>query len=170
MLKPVLVLAETDPEAPEGASLIAALDDHLRELYPGLPIHGIEPGEFRRSGGIFLIGRVNGVAVACGALRPLGEGVGELKRMFVRPDQRGSGFARALLAALEQAAADRGYRAIRLETGESQIAAIRLYESAGYHPISPYGEDTSDCRSRYFEKSIEFRSQLGPAGQGRAEV
>jgi putative acetyltransferase len=154
MRKPVLILGETDPEESEAASLIAALDDHLRELYPGMPIHGIEPVEFRRTGGIFLVGRVDGVAVACGAIRPVGESAGEVKRMFVRPDHRGQGFARVLLSALEQAAAERGYRAIRLETGENQIAAIRLYESAGYHPISAYGEDTSDCRSRYFEKAI----------------
>jgi putative acetyltransferase len=160
MRKPGLVLAETDPKASEVATLIAALDDHLRELYPGMPIHGIEPEAFRRSGGIFLIGRVNGVAVACGAIRPLGEGVGEIKRMFVRPDHRRSGFAPVLLAALEQAAAERGYRAIRLETGENQIAAIRLYESAGYRPISAYGDDNSDSRSLYFEKAIEFSPRL----------
>lgn len=155
MPKPALVLVETAPEAPEAASLIAALDDHLRELYPGMPIHGIDPVKFRQSGGIFLIGKVDRVAVACGAIRPLEDGVGEIKRMYVRPEQRGSGFARALLAALEQAAADRGYRTIRLETGENQVAAIRLYESAGYHSIPPYGDDTSDSRSRYFEKAIE---------------
>jgi putative acetyltransferase len=148
-----LVFVEMDPAMPEATNLISALDDDLRERYPGSPIHGIEPVEFRASGGVFLIGKLDGVGVACGAIRPL-SGVAELKRMFVRRDQRGRGFGRATLAALEKIATRRGFQMIRLETGVNQPEAVGLYESIGYHRIPCFGEYVSDDRSRCFEKAL----------------
>jgi putative acetyltransferase len=149
-----LVFVEMDPAMPEAANLISALDDDLRERYPGSPIHGIEPVEFRASGGVFLIGKLDGVGVACGALRPLSDGAAELKRMFVRRDQRGKGFGRAMLAALEKIATRRGFRMIRLETGVNQPEAIGLYESMGYYRIPCFGEYVPDHNSRCFEKAL----------------
>src|SRR6266446_2771809 len=105
-----LEFIEVDPATPEAATLISALDSDLRERYPGAPIHGIEPMGFRRSGGVFLIGQLAGIHIACGALRPLSDGCVELKRMFVRKDQRGRGFGKAMLAALEEVAVRVGYR------------------------------------------------------------
>ena len=139
---------------PEAASLISALDGDLRERYPGSPIHGIEPVEFRASGGVFLIGKLDGIGVACGAIRPLSDSTAELKRMFVRRDQRGQGFGRATLAELEKIATRRGFGMIRLESGENQPEAIGLYESTGYHRIPCFGEYTSDHNSRCFEKAL----------------
>jgi GNAT superfamily N-acetyltransferase len=145
---------EVDPAVPEAASLISALDSDLNDRYPGMPIHGIEPVEVRHNGGVFLIGKLDGVGVACGAIRPLSDSVGELKRMFVRKEQRGHGFGRAMLATLERIATQRGYQTIRLETGTNQPEAIRLYEDAGYRRIPCFAEYVSDPRSRCFEKSL----------------
>ena len=145
---------EADPSAREAAALIESLDEELRQIYPGEPVHGIDPDEFRRSGGVFLIGRLDGRAVACGALRPAGPGTGEVKRMFVRPEHRRQGFSRAILGAIEERARDRGYGTIRLETGVDQPAAIALYQSAGYYPIPAYGEFADDPRSLCFEKRL----------------
>ena len=149
-----LAIAEADAGSAEAAGLIAALDAELEERYPGLTIHGIEAEGFRESGGVFLLGRVEGVAVACGAIRPLGGGVAEVKRMFVVRQHRGRGHSRAMLAALEGAAAARGFRRIRLETGIRQPEAIGLYESAGYLAIPCYEEFIEDPRSRCFEKAL----------------
>jgi len=134
--------------------LISALDRDLGVRYPGLPIHGIDAANFREAGGVFLIGRDGDVAVACGALRPMEEGAVEVKRMYVRDSHRGRGIGRAMLSALEEIAAGRGYRTIRLETGGGQPEAIALYESAGYQPIPCYGAHSSDPRSRCFEKRL----------------
>jgi putative acetyltransferase len=149
-----LVLVEVDPSVPEAAELIAALDRDLGGRYPGLPIHGIDAANFREAGGVFLVVRLADVAVACGALRPLEDGAVEVKRMYVRDGYRGRGFGRAMLGALEQIAARRGYRTIRLETGGSQPEAIALYKSAGYRTIPCYGAHATDPRSRCFEKSL----------------
>lgn len=81
-------------------------------------------------------------------------GAVEVKRMYVRDGHRGRGFARAILSALEEIAARRGYRTIRLETGGNQPEAIALYQSAGYQPIPCYGAHAGDPRSRCFEKQL----------------
>jgi putative acetyltransferase len=150
-----LVIDPADPASAEAVELIAALDRGLSALYPGLPIHGIDVAEFRASAGVFLIGRCDGTAVACGALRPMQDGAGEVKRMYVRESHRGRGFGRAVLVALEDIARKRGYRTIRLETGGSQQEAIRLYQSTGYQAIPCYGAHATDPRSRCFEKLLE---------------
>jgi GNAT superfamily N-acetyltransferase len=148
-----LNLAEVDPTAPEAAALIEALDRDLNARYPGLEIHGIDAANFREAGGVFLLGRLENIAVACGALRPMNEpGAVEVKRMYVRDSHRGRGFGRAVLLALEEIAVRRGYRTIRLETGGNQPEAIALYESAGYHGIPCYGAHAPDPLSRCFEK------------------
>jgi ribosomal protein S18 acetylase RimI-like enzyme len=150
-----LVVAEVDPAAPEAAALIAALDRDLNTRYPGLEIHGIDVAIFRKSGGMFLIGRVGDVAVACGALRPMQkQGVAEIKRMYVQAGHRRRGFGRMLLDALEELARRRGYSAVRLETGGNQPEAIGLYEGAGYHLIPCYGDHAGDPLSRCFEKRL----------------
>lgn len=149
-----LAIDEADPATPEAADLIAALDRDLGARYPGLPIHGIDAASFREGGGVFLVGRVAGIAVACGALRPLEDGAVEVKRMYVRDSYRGRGLGRAMLAALEEIAARRRYVIIRLETAEKQPEAIALYQSAGYEPIPCYGAHEADPRSRCFEKRI----------------
>lgn len=156
-MKAGLAIEEADPAAPEAAELIAALDRDLSTRYPGLPIHGIDAASFREKGGVFLIGRLGPDAVACGALRPMEDGAVEVKRMYVRDSSRGRGLGRAMLAALEQIAAGRGYTIIRLETGGKQPEAIALYESAGYRPIPCYGAHEADPRSRCFEKRIVAR-------------
>jgi putative acetyltransferase len=160
MAEKVLVLVEADPATPEAADLISALDRDLGARYPGLEIHGIDAATFLATGGVFLIGRLAGTAVACGALRPMEDRGSEVmravevKRMYVRDAHRGCGFGRAILAALEEIAVRRGYATIRLETGASQPEAIALYESAGYHRIPCYGDHASDPLSRCFEKRL----------------
>jgi putative acetyltransferase len=152
-----LVIDEADPASPEAAELIAALDRDLSARYPGLPIHGIDAANLRQSGGVFLIGRVDGAPVACGALRAMEDGAVEVKRMYVRDAYRGRGLGLAMLAALEQIAARRGFAIIRLETADQQPEAIALYQSAGYQPIPCYGVHEIDPRSRCFEKRIGTR-------------
>lgn len=81
-----------------------------------------------------------------------GEGVAELKRFFVRPEDRGSGVADALISALLTHAATSGVRLVRLETGDEQHAALRFYRRHGFARVarfSPYeASKTSVCMER----------------------
>jgi GNAT superfamily N-acetyltransferase len=95
--------------------------------------------------GEFVVGIVDGEIVAMGALRPMAETVGEVKRMRVDARFQRQGFGRAILRWLEARARELGYRTLRLDTTVKQVAAQRLYESSGYHEIArtldPAGQD-----------------------------
>jgi putative acetyltransferase len=78
--------------------------------------------------------------IACGGLRRIDEQHGEIKRMFVAPDRRGSGAATLVLHALERAALEKfGWARLVLETGNRQPDAIRFYEREGYTRIPNFG-------------------------------
>ncbi|HEX5269199.1 MAG TPA: GNAT family N-acetyltransferase [Gemmataceae bacterium] len=102
----------------------------------------------------FLVAYLDGRPVACGAFRSLGDGVVEVKRMFVEPDCRGRGIARRLLAELEERARRAGHATARLETGTRLHEAVGLYESAGYRRIENYGMYAGNPHSVCFEKSL----------------
>jgi GNAT superfamily N-acetyltransferase len=91
------------------------------------------------------------------ALRRLG-GELELKRMFVAPVFRGAGVSRALLVAVEQAAARLGARRIILHTGDRQPDAVRLYEKSGYTRIPIFAPYEATTFSNCFEKIIVTHS------------
>jgi GNAT superfamily N-acetyltransferase len=95
-----------------------------------------------------------GGAVGCGAVRLLGDGAAEIKRMFVRPDARGRGISRRILEALEGEARAMGAVRVLLETGERQPAALGLYESAGYVRVKAFGEYVGDPFSLCMAKEL----------------
>lgn len=133
------------------AALIAALNAELSALYPepGATHFHLDPNEVAPGAGVFLVARLRGRPVGCGALRLLREAtlvrevgprVGELKRMYVAPEARGLGIGRALLVRLEAEARTLGLDRLVLETGTRQAEALALYRRAGFTDIPPYGE------------------------------
>lgn len=117
------------------------------EMLAGLDaLYGPQPGDAPSAnvedlsppGGGFVAIYDEGRPIAGGGIKRLGDDLGEVKRMYVVPDQRGRGVARVLLAALEDLARDLGYARVRLDTGSEQPHARRLYESAGYSELDDY--------------------------------
>jgi GNAT superfamily N-acetyltransferase len=98
--------------------------------------------------------RATGVPVACGGLHPLGDGVAEIKQMFVVPDRRGEGLSRHLLAALEAEADVLGWHVLRLEAGPRQPEAIALYGRSGYVRIANSGPYLRSDDAVRFEKRL----------------
>ena len=72
--------------------------------------------------------------------------------MYTVPAWRGRGVAAAVLAELESRARAFGYPTMRIETGDRQPGAIRLYERSGYRPIPPFGPYVAWADSVCFEK------------------
>jgi GNAT superfamily N-acetyltransferase len=141
---------------PDVQRLAAAQQAELRARYDG----GEEPGTPPSAADVAVVlvaHDADGTALGCGALRSLDAGAAELKRMYVVPAARGQGVATALLAALEDAARDRGWTTLRLETGPRQPEAIALYSRAGYRPISAFGAYTGApeaADSLFYERRI----------------
>ena len=75
--------------------------------------------------------------IALKALEP--PHVAEVKRLFVRPQARGTGIGKALVAAILNLARERGYREVKLDSLASMEGAIALYKSFGFAPVPPYG-------------------------------
>ena len=81
------------------------------------------------------------------ALRDLGGGICEMKRMFIYDEMRGQGIGRALADEILREAVTAGYRRMRLDTSVRQTEAIGLYESAGFKRISPYYPLTDELKA-----------------------
>ncbi len=148
-------LVVVDWDDPDAARLRTAQQAELRDRYGDDDIGHTMTGE---SIAAMVLLRVDGEAVACGAIRDasdeLGAGTGELKRMFVLPEHRGRGHSRTVLAELERIAAGLGWQRLVLETGVLQPEAIGLYLRAGYRSIDNFGEYVEVMDSRCFEKSL----------------
>ena len=129
----------------------------VRARYGGKDEPGTHPSA--ADVGVVLVARDDdGTALGCGALRALGDGVAEIKRMYVVPAARGRGVSRAVLGALQDAARERGWTTLRLETGPRQPEAIGLYTSAGYGPIEAFGAYVGDPdaeESLFFERALD---------------
>ncbi|MFI6811981.1 GNAT family N-acetyltransferase [Nonomuraea sp. NPDC050328] len=102
----------------------------------------------------FVVLWAGGEPVGCAGLQPLEPGVSEIKRMYVRPEARGTGLSRLLLAELEALAAERGTPVLRLETGALLTEAIALYTRSGFVPIPAFGEYAGNAESLCFEKRL----------------
>ena len=154
MMSDVLDIVEAPADSEEVQGLFRELDAGLSLNYPGGVIHGVKPQETAERRLTMLVLRLDGIAVGCGGLREHEAAIGEIKRMFVKPEYRGRGLSRRMLTALEDLGRARGYSTIWLETGTRQLEAIGLYESAGYCEIDPYGEYIGDLHSICYGKTL----------------
>jgi protein-tyrosine phosphatase len=136
---------------PLARTLRDELTDEMVARYDG----DIEPGAKPSAADVaaFLVALApDGEPLGCGALRLLGGGAAEIKRMYVRPAARGRGVGRVLLAALHAAAREHGCGVTRVETGDSQPDATALYERAGYRRIPCFGACADSPRSHCYER------------------
>jgi len=138
-------------EPADGTLAQALLDRYYGELaarFPGGPGRfdlariAAPTTEFSPPNGAFMVAWLDGHAVGCGAVRTLDAEHAEIKRMWVDPSARRLGIGRALLAALENAAAELGCRAVRLDTAAYLTEALPLYQAAGYAEIPAYNDNS----------------------------
>ena len=111
-------------------------------------------------GSLRLADDANGAAgIAC--LQQIRPGVGEIKRMYVRPEARGAGIGRALLAGVLQDARAASYQRVRLDSVRFMHAAHSLYRSAGFVERAPYEE--SEIPPEFWSRWIFMELDLDSA-------
>ncbi|MGC4877412.1 bifunctional helix-turn-helix transcriptional regulator/GNAT family N-acetyltransferase [Micromonospora sp. DT43] len=102
--------------------------------------------------GVLLLATLNLEPVGCGAVKLHRDAPAEIKRVWVADTVRGLGVGRRLLGELERYAADRGARAVRLDTNRNLTEAIAMYRAAGYREIEAY--NTEHYAHHWFEKEL----------------
>src|SRR4051794_40699663 len=146
----------------DARTLILELEAELSGLYAAEQRHGLTPDQVFRTGVVFYVAFLDGVATGCGGVAIEGDS-GELKRMYVRPQARRRGVARAILDRLQEVARDRGVRLLVLETGDVLHAAIRFYEQAGFARCPPFGVYTQMPQAS-IERSVFLEKPVGQQG------
>jgi ribosomal protein S18 acetylase RimI-like enzyme len=111
------------------------------------------PARYAPPSGCLVLAMEGDTAAGCVAMRDLGDGTSEMKRLYVAPEFRGQGVGRLLVEEIIRRAGQAGYRRMVLDTVPEMAEAIALYRSFGFVETSPYW----DCpveRTIYLEKSL----------------
>lgn len=103
------------------------------------------PGKYEPPAGRLYLAYLDGQLAGCVAMRPLGDGVCEMKRLFVRDGFRGARIGVSLIERLIKDARAEGYERMRLDTFPPKMGkAVSLYESHGFRPIPAYYDNPHD--------------------------
>ena len=128
-----------------------AADRHIVESYFDPVAFSEEldnlPGKFAEPRGRLLVAEEDGKIAGCVALRDLGDGAGEMKRMFVYPEFHGRGVGQLLGREMIGEARTIGYRTMLLDTGPAQREAQGLYRKLGFKDVEPYYELSDELRN-----------------------
>jgi GNAT superfamily N-acetyltransferase len=136
-----IVFRTVDAARPPASELLTAMVAEMNELYGDIEVPGMpsaRPADFAPPAGTFLVGFHEEEPVCAGGIKRIAPDAAEIKRMYVVPAARRRGVARALLRTLEDAARERGYAFVRLDTGPLQQGAMHLYATEGYTEIGNF--------------------------------
>lgn len=142
------------PNQPEVISLIADLDAYQDTLYPAEARYSLDLTALEQENVLFVVARDDdGTAIGCGAIVLSGE-VGELKRMFVRQENRAKGTAAQILRQLEAQSFSRGCCLVQLETGPYQPEALAFYKKHGFEICRAFGDYPEHPLSVFMQKRL----------------
>jgi GNAT superfamily N-acetyltransferase len=102
------------------------------------------PGECAPPAGAVLLALAETQVAGCALLQPAGDGMAEVRRLFVRPALRGQGIGHALMQAAIDAARKAGHATVRLETLQAMREAVGLYRRLGFIETTPWHPPHTD--------------------------
>ncbi|HQU34731.1 MAG TPA: GNAT family N-acetyltransferase [Thermoanaerobaculaceae bacterium] len=117
-----------------------SLQDFARELAE-------LPGVYAPPSGALLLARCDGRLAGCAALRSLGGGACQMRRLFVRHQFRGKGVGKRLAVAVIEVARGAGHTLMRLDVAPWMEEAIAMYRAMGFREIEPHPASAGDAVS-----------------------
>ena len=148
-------IEQEDPRQPAVRELIAELNAYLLTLSPPEACYHMTAEEMAEAATTVFVARTpEGRAIGIGALRREGEGIGEVKRMYTRPEARGKHVGSALLDRIVDLARREGIERLVLETGDRHPEAWALYESRGFTRCGPVLDYPESQWSVFYEKPL----------------
>jgi pimeloyl-ACP methyl ester carboxylesterase/GNAT superfamily N-acetyltransferase len=148
-------IKEEPYDGPAAKVLVPDYVAEIRAMYPewtpDVPPR-LTPEDVEPPAGRWVVAYRRTEPIGCAALKRLDDHTAEIKRVYVAPDARGLGVARAILARLERIAQDVGYAAVRMDTGARQPASAALFSSSGYEQIADY--NGNPVAAYWFEKRL----------------
>ena len=146
-------------EPADGAAAVSCLEQYARELTQRFE-DGYDPDRTRSASvaeltapaGCFVVARLDGEPVGCGALKIGSDKIGEIKRMWVKGSVRGLGLGRRILETLEEQAREYAVRVVRLDSNRTLKEAQALYRVCGYCEIPPFNDER--YADFWFEKNL----------------
>lgn len=146
---------------PQVVAMLDALDQYLASLYAPDANHILDVQALLAPEVDFFAVWHGTRVVGCGAARRMpaeaetdGVPYGEIKRMYVQPEQRGRRIAERVIETLEDTLRGHGIPQALLETGADQHAAVRLYERVGYRRRGPFGGYPDNGLSLFYHKAL----------------
>lgn len=139
-------------DSDDGKMLIGELNRILTDITGDDGTAHFHKEDVETDRGAFLIAYIDGEPCGCGALRPVTEGTGEIKRIYARKNVHGVG--RKIVEALEEKAAIFGYSDLILETRVQNTHAIEFYKKCGFTHRSAFGKYVGNKNSYCFEKKL----------------
>ncbi|GIK66793.1 MAG: hypothetical protein BroJett018_45870 [Chloroflexota bacterium] len=142
--------------------LRSEVDTHLPNPDDAPPVAGFRnemvnlPGRYAPPDGRLLLAQVDGEAAGCVALYKFGDGVGEVKRLWARPQFRGMKVGRRLVESLIEEARQIGYTSILLSTVDKLTEAQSLYTSLGWELTEPYFDGPEEMMAHEIFMKLEL--------------
>lgn len=148
-------IAVESPLQGDVRALVQALNAFTYDLTPAEFRHHMTVEQMAQPDTTLFVAReTSGAPLGMGALRRHGVGVGEVKRMFVKPEARGLGVGGAVLDRIEALAREQGLTRIVLETGSNFDAAKRVYERGGFQPCEPVLDYPPSPWTAFYAKAL----------------
>jgi putative acetyltransferase len=148
-------VAKETPDQADVVALIAELDAYQDTLYPAEARYALGLASLKKPNVVFVVARDDkGAALGCGAIVVNGRQA-ELKRMYVRSENRGQGLAQQMLKELEKWAAKMACQEVLLETGPYQPEALAFYKKQGYARRGPFGSYPDHPLSVFMGKVLQ---------------
>ncbi len=149
----MITVRPADPRNPDCMALLQSSHALMQELFPAESNHFLSIDELTGPDIRFFAATEDDETLGVGALA-IRDGYGEVKSMFTSEAARERGVGDKILTTIETTARLEGLGVLRLETGNSLIAAHRLYARHGFVPRGPFGDYPDDPLSLFMEKTL----------------